>query len=324
MLTYKGFRFDDVGVSTRWKRKPILLWNEVVCVITAVDEEQLAKFYRTVLQSTGPRSVSITCEKRLSSFSILQAYSRTLNFILSHVPHELVCDKTRFVAKWATDMSVTRETERAVKHDPYGDQTTLRVLANQCWVKLEYRKARRLFQQILQVNPYDTESLESMALIHVETGDSIDTVTAQYEHLLTLVPNSQRSLRMLALLLLESGDERGEEYARRLFEIKPDDVPTREILSLYYLRKGAFPKARIVIEQLKTVASNPRVKEFAEERMDYINRYETDERFRKKEKTRESLLKVWWFVGATVLPLLGLLFWLYSLVRDILKERGAP
>lgn len=324
MLRYKGLRFDDVGIRKRWKGKPILLWNEIVYVITMVDEEQLTRYYRTVLQSTGPRSESITCEKRLSSFSILQPYSRTLSFIVSHVPDELVCDKTRFVAKWATDTSVTKETEQAVRRDPYGNETALKSLANQCWVKLEYRKARKLFQQILQINPYDTESLESMALIHIETGKSIDTVTDQYEHLLTLVPNSERSLRMLALLLLELDDERAEKYAQRLLKLRPDDVPTRNTLADYHLRKGDFSKARIVIEQLKTVASNPRVKEFAEERMHYINRYETDGRFRKKEKTRESLLKVWWFVGATVLPLLGLLFWLYSIVRRLLSDRGAP
>ncbi len=324
MLRYKRLKFDDVGIRKRWKRKPILLWDEVADVVTTVTDGEFGWYYETTLQSTSRRRLSLKCEKQLSSFRIVHVYSGVLDFILSHVPEDVACDKTRFVAKWGADTSVTKETEQAVRQDPYRNETALKSLANRCWVKLEYRKARRLFQRILEMNPHDTETLEALALIDIETGKSIDAVIAQYEHLLSLVPNSERCLRMLAVLLLELDDARGEEYARRLFQTKPDDVPTSETLSMYYLRKGAFPEARAVIEQLKDATDNAKVREFAEEELDYIDRYETDGRFRKKEKTRRSLRKLWWFIGAIVVPLLGLLYWLYGIVREILNDRAVP
>jgi tetratricopeptide (TPR) repeat protein len=247
-----------------------------------------------------------------------------LNFIVSHAPEDVVCEKTRFVAKWGSDISVTKKAERAVKQDRYGNETDVKALANNYWVRFEYSKARKLFQQALEINPDDTESLEALALTDIETEKSIHTVIARYEHLLTLVPNSERYLRMLALLLLESDNERGEEYARRLFNMRPNDVMTRNALSGYYLRKGAFSEAKAVVEHLKDATDNAKVREFAEEGLDYIDRYETDGRFRKKEKARRSLRKLWWFIGAFVVPLLGLLYLIYGIVQGILEERGAP
>ena len=300
------------------------MWTDVAYVVTAVGDGQFGKYYETTISPADDRQISIRCQKRLSSFSILPVYSEVLHFILSHLPEDVPCEKTRFVAKWGSDTSVTKKAERAVKQDRYGNETAVKALANHYWVRFDYSKARKLFQQALEINPDDIESLEALVLMDIETQERTHAVIARYEHLLTLVPNSERYLRMLALLLLESDNERGEDYAGRLLNMRPNDVVTGNALSGYYLRKGAFSEARTVVEQLKDVTDNAKVKEFAKEGLDYIDRYETDGRFRKKEKTRRSLRKMWWFVGAIVVPLLGLLFWLYSIVREILSDRGAP
>ncbi len=269
MFKYRGYKFDDHGIKKRLRWKYAVLWDDVVSVDTIVIRRRFGRYYETSLKSIDGKDPVIRCPK-----GNLPEYVEVLNLILRKVPQDLVSQKTRFVAKWGTEIGEINERERLLKQWPL-DPSLRKSLARLYWVKFDFKKARKFLEQALKVNPDDTEALESMALIDRDQDRKIDKIIAQYERLLEIDPNNDLYLRMMATLCLNVDDERGVTSAKRLIKLRPYETAARMALGLYYFRKESFGEAKAVFGELAGVSSCNAIGEFSKKQIESIEQQET-------------------------------------------------
>jgi len=159
VFKYRGYRFDEDGIKKRLRWKYAVLWDEVVSVYTIAVSRRFGRYYETSLRSIDGKELVIKSPK-----GNLPEYSEVLNLILSKVPEDVVSEKTQFVAKWGTEIGTLKERERLLKKWPH-DPGLMKSLAKLYWVKFEFKRARKLFEKALEINPNDAEALESIALM---------------------------------------------------------------------------------------------------------------------------------------------------------------
>jgi tetratricopeptide (TPR) repeat protein len=272
MFKYGGYKFDDNGIKKRLRWKYAILWDEVVSVHTIVISKGFGKYYETSLKSKDGKDLVIKCPK-----GNLPEYSEVLNLILRKVPEDIVSEKTHFVAKWGTEIGAINEQRKLLKqwsHDPGLKKS----LAKLYWVKFDFTKARKLFEQALKINPNDTEALEAIALMDRDQDRKMDKIIAQYEHLLEIEPNNDQYLRMMATLCLNSDDRRGEISAKRLLQLRPYEIAARMELGFYYFRKGFFEEAKAMFRELASISNRNAIREFSKKQIESIEQCETDPR----------------------------------------------
>lgn len=269
MFKYRGYKFDNNGIKKRPSWKYAILWDEVLSVDTIVINRRLGRYYETSLKLLDGKDLVIKCPK-----GNLPEYVEVLNLILRKVAEDIVYQKTRFVAKWGTEIGEINERERLLKKWPH-DPGIQKSLAKLYWVKFDFKKARKLLEQALKINPNDTEALESIALIDRDQDKKMDKIIAQYEHLLEIEPNNDQYLRMMATLCLNANDERGAIYAKRLLKLRPYETAARMTLGLYYFRKESFGEAKAIFRELASVSSCNAIREFSTKQIESIEQQET-------------------------------------------------
>jgi len=319
VLKYKRYRFDDAGIRKRLRSNHAIFWNEVADVTTVVADGQYGNYYETTVGSISRREITFRWLSGTWSARSLRKYAAVLDFILRAVPQDIICDKTKFVARWVPGVTQIDMQERALREEPFNTEA-LKSLANLYWVRLDLRKGRKLFHRCLEISPDDTEALESIALLDIDAEKEPERVIARYQDLLTRAPGNERYLRVLTTLSAYIGSEETQEYARRLLEIKADEIDARFALSFYFFEKEAFGRAKAVLKEIERVAHDDRVREVAKEGINYIERYEADATFRRKEKAKRAAHSVWWFIGALIIPIAGLVAFIVGIIMEIIKK----
>ena len=318
MLTYKRFHFDDQGIQKGWRSDYLIRWDDVTSVSTVIISSRNGKYYQTRIETRAKKSISLTCFNYLSSFSKLPGYSEVLDFIAKKVSEPFVCEKTKYVAKWGKEIGSIKRLKMATKGQVPGIDD-LKSLGNLYLVRFNFWRARRTFRKILEFNPNDADALEGMALVDIDSGKSPSKIIPQYEHLVALHPNHVGYLRRLTMLMLDTDDPRGENYASRLFSLNPGEVQGRFSLGFYNSRKGNFSEAKTIFRTIEANVNDHRVKEYAWAQIGYIERYETDSGFRKKEEVKRIGRTLSAIVLTYIVPGIVILFFLFRIARKIFK-----
>ena len=156
-------------------------------------------------------------------------------------------------------------------------------------------------------------------LVDIDSGKSPSKIIPQYEHLVTLSPNHVGYLRRLTTLMLDTDDPQGENYAARLVSLNPGEIQGRLSLAFYNFRKNILSEAKAIFRTVETIANDSRVKEYARAQIEYIDRYETDLGFRKKEEVKRIGRTIWAIVLTYVVPAIVVLIFLFRIARKIFK-----
>ncbi len=317
-LTYKLFRFDDQGFKKRWGKDYLIRWDDVTSVKTSINRAQNAKYYQTRIETKAKKSASLNCIHYFSSFSKLPSYSEVLRLVVGKVAEPFVCERTKFVAKWGKDIGSIKRLRRATKGQ-IPNIEDLKSLGNLYLVRFDFWRAKRTFRKILGFNANDTDALEGLALVDMDLQKAPSKIIPQYEHLVALDPNHVGYLRRLATLMLDTNDPQAENYAARLVNLNPGEVRGRFSLALYHFRKGLFSEARTIFQTVETISKDSRVKEYARAQAEYIDRYEMDSGFRKKEEVKRIGRSVLGVIAAYIVPAIIVLLFLLRIARRIFK-----
>jgi tetratricopeptide (TPR) repeat protein len=317
-LAYNGFRFDDQGIKKWWGKDYLIQWDDVTSVLTVIIRARNGKYYQTRIETRAKKSITLNCVHYFSSFSKLPSYSEVLGLIAAKVAEPFVSEKTKFVAKWGKDVRSIKKLRRATKGQ-IPNIEDLKSLGNLYLVRFNFWRARRTFRKILVLNPNDTDALEGLALADADSQKGPSRIIPQYEHLVALDPNHVGYLRRLTTLMLDTNDPQAENYAARLVNLNPGEVGGRFSLAFYHFRKGLFSEAKIIFQTVETIAKDTRVKEYARAQVDYIDRYETDSGFRKKEEVRRIGRTVLGVILAYIVPVIIVLLFLLRIAQRIFK-----
>lgn len=317
-LTYKWFRFDDQGIKKWWGKDYLIRWDDVTSVKTVIIRARNGKYYQTRIETKAKKSISLNCVHYFSSFSKLPSYSEVLGLVAGKVAEPFVCEKTKFVARWGRDIGSIKKLRRATKGQ-IPNIEDLKSLGNLYLVRFNFWRARRTFRKILEFNPSDTGALEGLALADMDLQKGPSKIIPQYEHLVALDPNHVGHLRRLTTLMLDTDDPQAENYATRLVNLNPGEVQGRLSLAFYNFRKGLFSEAKTIFQTVETIAKDMRVKEYARKQIGYIERYEMDSTFRKKEEVKRIGRKVWGVILAYLVPVIIVLLLLLRIARRIFK-----
>jgi tetratricopeptide (TPR) repeat protein len=318
MLIYKRFHFDDQGIKKGSGNDYLIQWNDVTSVSTVIISSRNGKYYKTDIVARTKQSISFECKKAIFSFSKLPGYSKVLEFIAQKAPEPFVCEKTKYVARWGQDIGSIKKLRRATK-DRIPNMEDLKTLGNLHLVRFNFWRAKRTFRKILEINPNDAGALEGIALVDVDLAKSPSKIILQYEHLVAVYPNHVGYLRRLTMPMLDADDPQGENYASRLITLNPGEILGRLSLAFYNFRKGIFSEAETILRTAETVAKDIRVKEYVHEQVGYIERYETDSGFRKREDVKRIGRTTWAFILKYVVPALVILAFLFRIAQRILK-----
>jgi len=318
MLAYSRFHFDDQGIKRGWGRDYLIRWDDVTSVTTAIISSRNGRYYQTRIETRANQSTSFNCFNYFSSFSKLLRYSNVLDFIAKKVSEPFVCERTRYVAKWGKDIGSIRRLRMATKGQ-VANIDDLKSLGNLYLVRFNFWRARRAFRKILEFNPNDADALEGLALVDMHSGKSASKIIPKCEHLVALHPDQVEYLRRLAMLMLDTDDPQGENYASRLFSLNHGEVRGRFSLGFYNLRKGNLSEAKTIFRTIEASVNDNRVKEYARARIGYIEKYETDSGFRKKEEVKRIGRTVWAIVLTYVVPGIVALLFLLRIARKIFK-----
>jgi tetratricopeptide (TPR) repeat protein len=316
MLTYKRLNFDDRGIKKGSRNDYVIRWDDVTSVSTVIISSQHGKYYKTNIAARTKQSISFEYRKGLFSFSKLPGYGKALEFVAKKAPGSFVCEKTKYVAKWGQDIGSIKKLQMAT-----GGQIPniedLKSLGNLHLVRFYFRRAKRAFRKILEFNPNDADALEGIALIDTDLAKSPSKIIPQYEHLVSLNSNHVGYLRRLTTLMLDTGDPQGENYASRLITLNPGEIQGRLSLAFYNLRKGILSEAKTILLTIERIANDIRVKEYVRGQLAYLERYEMDAGFRKKEDIKRIGRTTWAFILKYVVPALIILAFLLRLVLRI-------
>ena len=310
MLTYKRLHFDDQGIKKGSDNDYSIRWDDVTSASTVITISRNGVYYKSDIATKTKQSISFECKKGLFSFSELPGYSKVLDFIVQKAPEPFVCEKTKYVAKWGQDTGSIKKLQMATR-GPIPNIEDLKTLGNLYLVRFKFWRARRVFQKILEINPNDADALEGIALVDTDSRRSLSKIIPQYEHLVAFNPNHVGYLRRLTMLMLDADNTQGENYASRLITLNPGEIQGRLSLAFYYFRKGIFSEAKTILRSMETIAKDIRVKEYAHEQVGYVERYETDSGFRKREDVKRIGRATWTFIlkyAVTALVILALLF----------------
>ena len=317
-LTYKWFRFDDQGIKKWWGKDNLIRWDDVTSVKTVIISARNTKYYQTRIETRAKKAISLNCVHYFSSFSKLPSYSEVLRLVARKVAEPFACEKTNFVAKWGMDIGSIKKLRTATKGQIPRIED-LKSLGNLYLVRFNFWRARRTFRKILEFNPNDTDALEGLALAEMDLQKAPSKIIPQYEHLVALDPNHVGYLRRLTTLLLDTDDPQAENYAARLVNLNPGEVQGRFSLAFYNFRKGLFSEAKIIFQTVETIAKDTRVKAYARAQVEYIDRYEMDSGFRKKEDVKRIGRKAWGVILAYLVPVIVVLLLLLRIARRIFK-----
>jgi tetratricopeptide (TPR) repeat protein len=317
MLTYKRFHFDDQGIKKGSRNDYLIRWDDVRSISTVIITSRSGKYYKTDIATRTNQSVSFECRKDLFSFSKLPGYSKVLEFIANKAPEPFVSEKTKYVAKWGQDIGSIKKLRMATTGQ-IPNIEDLKLRGNLHLVQFNFWRAKRTFRKILEINPNDADALEGIALVDVDSAKSPSKIIPQYEHLVALNPNHVGYLRRLTILMLDTDDPQGENYASRLVSLNPGEIQGRLSLASYNFRKGIFSEAETILRTTETIANDIRVKEYVRERIGYIERYETDSGFRKKEDVKRIGRTTWAFILKYAVPAIFILALLFRIARRIL------
>jgi tetratricopeptide (TPR) repeat protein len=318
MLTYKRFNFDDQGIKKGSRNDYMIRWDDVTSVSTIIISSQHVKYYKTNIAARTKQSISFEYRKDLCSFSKLPGYSKVLEFVAKKAPEPFVCEKTKYVAKWGQDIGSIKKLQMATRGQiPIIED--LKSLGNLHLVRFNFRRAKKAFRKILEFNPNDADALEGIALIDTDLTKSPSKIIPQYEHLVALNSNHVKYLRRLTMLMLDTDDPQGENYASSLITLNPGEIQGRLSLAFYNFRKGILSEAETILRTTETTANDIRVKEYVREQVDYLERYETDSGFRKKEDVKRIGRTTWAFILKYVVPALVILAFLFRIVLRIFK-----
>jgi tetratricopeptide (TPR) repeat protein len=318
MLTYQRFHFDDQGVKKGSGNEYLIRWDDVTSVLTVIINTRNGRYYQTRIETRTKKSVSFKCFHYFSSFSKLPSYSEILGFIAGKSPEPFVCDKTKYVAKWGKDIGSIKRLKTATKGQ-IPNIEDLKSLGNLYLVRFNFWRAKRTFRRILAMNPDDADALEGLAFVDMNSGKSPAKIIPQYEHLVALHPNHAGYLRQLTMLMLDTDDLQGENYAAQLIGLNPGEIQGRISLAFYYFRKGIFSEAKTIFRTVETTASDNRVKEYVRGEFSYIERYETDSGFKKKEDIKRVGRATWAIIVKYVVPAVIVLLYLFFKAREIFK-----
>jgi tetratricopeptide (TPR) repeat protein len=318
MLTYKRFNFEDQGIRKGSGNDYLTRWDDVTSVATVIIKSQYGKYYETSIETRTKQSISFRCRKDLFSFSKLPGYSKVLDFIVKKVAEPFACEKTKYVAKWGQAISSIKKLQMATKGQ-IPNMEDLKSLGNLYLVQFYFWRAKRTFRKILKFNPNDTDALEGLALADMDLEKSPSKVIPQYEHLVALNPSHVGYLRRLTVLMLDMDDPQGESYAARLFGLNPREIHGRISLAFYSFRKSNFSEAKTIFRMIEANVDDIRVKEYVREQIGYIERYEIDSGFRKKENVKRIGRVTWAIILKYVVPVIILLFFLFRIARKIFK-----
>jgi tetratricopeptide (TPR) repeat protein len=318
MLTYKGFNFDDQGIKKGSQNDYVIRWDDVTSVSTVIISSQYVKYYQTNIAARTKQSIAFECRKDLFSFPKLPGYSKVLEFVAKKAPEPFVCEKTKYVAKWGQDIGSIKKLQMSTRGQ-IPNIEDLKSLGNLHLVQFNFWRAKKAFRKILKFNPNDTDALEGIALIDTDLAKSPSKIISHYEHLVALNPNHVGYLRRLTMLILDKDDPQGENYASRLIALNPGEIQGRLSLAFYNFRKGILSEAETILRATEKIANNIRVKEYVREQLGYIERYETDSGFRKKEDIKRIGRTTWAFILKYVVPALVIMVFLFRIALRIFK-----
>jgi len=318
MLTYKRFHFDDQGIKKGSGNDYLIRWDDVTSVSTVIISSRNGKYYKTDITARTKQSISFECKKDIFSFSKLPGYSKVLEFIAQKAPEPFVCEKTKYVARWGQHAGSIKKLQRATKGQ-IPNMEDLKTLGNLHLVRFNFWRAKRTFRKVLEINPNDADALEGIALVDTDLAKGPSKIISQDEHLVALNPNHVGYLRWLTLLMLDTDDPQGENYASRLITLNPGEILGRLSLAFYNFRRGIFLEAETILRTAETVAKDIRVKEYIREQGSYIERYETDSGFRKREDVKRIGRTTWAFILKYVVPALVILAFLFRIAQRIFK-----
>ena len=317
MLTYKRFHFDDQGIKKGSQDDYLIRWDDVTSILTFVMGSRNGKYYRTDISTKKELSISFACRRAFFSFFKLPGYGKVLEFIAKKAPEPFVCEKTKYVAKWGQQIGSTKKLQMA-RQSSIPNVEDLKFRGNLHLVQFNFWRAKRAFRKILAINPSDADALEGIALVDTDSGENPSQIIPQYEHLVALCPNHTGYLRRLTMLMLDTDDSQGENYASRLINLNPGEIPGRLSLAFYNFRKGIFSEAETILRATEAAANDIRVKEYVREQISYIERYETDSEFKKEEEVKKTERTPWTILKYVVAALI-ILYFLFRMAQRIFK-----
>lgn len=100
----------------------------------------------------------------------------------------------------------------------------------------------------LRDNPTDVEAREYLAGVYLNSGHDKDAIE-QYKTLLKLDPKNLRALNNLAWLLQDHDDVEALDYARRAFQIKPEDAAVADTLGWLLIKRHQISYGTEVLQQ---------------------------------------------------------------------------
>lgn len=318
MITYQRLHFDDQGIEKGSAKDYSLRWDDVTSVSTRIIRVKNGRYYKSKIETKDNKSISFQCNKILFSFSKLVSYSEALGFLAGKVAEPFICEKTKYVARWGKDIGIIKKL-RATTKGPIPNIEDLKSLGNLYLVQFNFWRARRTFRKILAFNPNDADALEGLALADIDSGKSSSKIIPQYEHLVALNPNHTGYLRRLTALMIDKGDPQAEQYASRLISLHPEEIQGRLELGFYHFKKDNPSEAKSIFQTVESITKDERVKAYARSQLEYIDRYETDAFFRKKEEAKKIGRTMLSVVLTYVVPVILILIFLFRIVRRIFK-----
>lgn len=132
--------------------------------------------------------------------------------------------------------------------------------------------ARKYYDKILDSGENDLDAKNNIAMILVDTSNPMQGVMLLRE-ILAEEPTNEKALLNMGFLSIRSGQfDRGLERFEVLVENYPDNLEGNYYLGVCYFETGQLDKAKVQLEKVKTMDTDPMVQTAADEFLERINK----------------------------------------------------
>ena len=303
-LKYEYFHYDQAGIVNPRKRQHVVTWDRVRFVSTNVHAGEHPS-YQTMIASDEKKPIMISYIKTNLWFDQFPRYAQVLKLIMAKVPADKIDDKLPLIVQYATPYKEYKSREKMAKQNPQ-DINGLKRFARMAWVRLDYGKARKYLKMALMINERDISCLLDMAEMDMESHKSHKQVKSCLDQILKMDPEHPKALRLMVAILVSLDSPETEAFIRRAISANPRALALQEMLGAWLFRKERFDEAKAVMAGIEGLSDDGLTRQYIQQSVEYIHKYQTDGDFRKKEKSnyRKRVFRDWLIAAAVVLTLI--------------------